>query len=550
MDEKEKKKESIDEILADLNGLLNKMPDILEGIKLPEIKPADPRSAWKEEPSPASPGSDSAAEPESTPPQSEPPPYSVEPAGLEAAPLLPEIKPVPQEINPERESDLPEAEEIPMAGAAAPEIPEDSPVPPVVEAAPEAGALQDLQKPVVEEKGEVVYDLDSLREEEAAIENAFKPEPEKEEEKKPEPRFEGTRDFGVPDIDTLMKLSKEEILPDGRVEGRGERVEDGGISEPVVSGAVPEEAPEKQEEPFPAIEQAVEPAPEPASESAAEPAPAPEPRLEPEAVVSAPVPENIAIVPAGVGEEGGVMDLKKDDSVNEEKPEPSPEAAENTLSGAENTAGTEPEQSSPREFSLKEKEPDLEEPKLVIEQAGSVFNSDNVTVPGGEDKTVVIPPSAGPEQDRTVIYEAGTDPGAASRGAADLDSLAARPVPEGIPPERVRTVAFLYAAEDAGLCAGALAELDAICLKSPAKPMFIKRAFVQVCEPGNSGNVVMQKVVDSAACGLVCFGDLPQENVFEIENVFTAGGVFFRHLPRESFNHSAALDLVTEFILK
>ena len=42
MDKKnEKKKESIDEILSDLNGLLNKMPSILDGIKMPEIKPVE-----------------------------------------------------------------------------------------------------------------------------------------------------------------------------------------------------------------------------------------------------------------------------------------------------------------------------------------------------------------------------------------------------------------------------------------------------------------------------------------------------------------------------
>jgi len=532
MDEKEKKKESIDEILADLNGLLNKMPDILEGIKLPEIKPADLRSVWKDEPALPTPvraedvpdkivnpgESPASAEPDSPAlrpqPQAEPMAYSVEPAGLDAAPLLPEIKPVSEEIKPGEQADPAEGEKSPPADpvpadapTAAPPLPSGDAVPDFYtpqkadEIPPDGPAL----KSQVSEVEEPLYDLDSLKEEEAAIENAFKLEPEKEEEGKPAAQFEGTRDFGVPDIDALIKLSQEEALPNGLAEDRGERVEE----------------PEKQAELSPAIEQAAEPALEPG--------------LEPEAAVPVPDLENIAIAPVGAGEEGGVMDLKKDDSVNEENSKPPLDAAENTLSEAENAVGTEAEQPSPQ---------------LVIEQANSVFNSDNVPAPGGDDKTVVIPPSTGPEQDKTVIYEAGTDPGTTSRRAADLDSLAAKPVPEGIPPERVRTVAFLYAADDAALCAGMLAELDAICLKSSAKPMFIKRAFVQVCEPGNSGNVVMQKVADSAACGLVCLGDLPQENVFEIENVFTAGGVFFRHFPRESFNHSAALDLVTEFILK
>ena len=49
MDEKKetRKQESIDEILSDLNGLLNKMPALLEGIKLPEITPIDLSDALK-----------------------------------------------------------------------------------------------------------------------------------------------------------------------------------------------------------------------------------------------------------------------------------------------------------------------------------------------------------------------------------------------------------------------------------------------------------------------------------------------------------------------
>jgi hypothetical protein len=80
--------------------------------------------------------------------------------------------------------------------------------------------------------------------------------------------------------------------------------------------------------------------------------------------------------------------------------------------------------------------------------------------------------------------------------------------------------------------------------------MFIKRGFVQIFTPGLGGTVYMQKVADSGSVGLISVGNVPQENVYEVENVFTAGGVFFRHFPREALTHSAALDLVTEFILK
>ena len=73
---------------------------------------------------------------------------------------------------------------------------------------------------------------------------------------------------------------------------------------------------------------------------------------------------------------------------------------------------------------------------------------------------------------------------------------------------------------------------------------------VDVCGTGINGNVVLQKVADAKALGLLCLGSVPQETVYEVENVFTAAGVFFKHYTRETFNHSVALDLVMEFILK
>ncbi|MEI7530239.1 MAG: hypothetical protein WCK76_14975, partial [Elusimicrobiota bacterium] len=228
-------------------------------------------------------------------------------------------------------------------------------------------------------------------------------------------------------------------------------------------------------------------------------------------------------------------------------PAPQPQAAD-----AAAPAG-EPKSASPQEFIIEAKEPASAEPAPGIERPNSAFGvSAPSAAPGDEDKTMVIaPPASGGDGDKTVIYEAGsTSPGTTSRRREDLDSMSSKPVPEGIPAARVRSLAFLYAQDDAPLCSDVLAELDAICLKSPSKPMFIKRAFVQVCEPGTNGNVVLQKITDAQALGVVVLGEVPQENVYEIENALTAGGVFFRHLNRDGFSHSAVLDLVTELILK
>jgi len=168
--------------------------------------------------------------------------------------------------------------------------------------------------------------------------------------------------------------------------------------------------------------------------------------------------------------------------------------------------------------------------------------------PAAEERTVVIAPSQS-EGEKTVIFD-GTASAAPASAPRDLGSLSVRPAPENVQPERIRNVAFIYAGGEESFCAEVLADLDAICLKSASSPMFIARSFVDVCEPGTNGNVVMQKVVDAKAAGLVCLGGVAQESVYEMENVFTAAGAFFRHLTRENYSRSAALDLVMEFILK
>jgi len=175
--------------------------------------------------------------------------------------------------------------------------------------------------------------------------------------------------------------------------------------------------------------------------------------------------------------------------------------------------------------------------------------------PPAEEKTMVLPPAQpGQDGDQTVVFE-GANAAAAAAGAApdepkDFGMLSTRTAPDNVKPEQVRSLAFIYAVGEEDFCADVLCELDAICLKSSASPMFINRPLVEVCGDGVNGNVVLQKVSDAKSLGLVCLGNVPQETVYEVENVFTAAGVFFRHYTRETFGHSAALDLVMELILK
>ncbi len=257
-----------------------------------------------------------------------------------------------------------------------------------------------------------------------------------------------------------------------------------------------------------------------------------------------------------------------------EQPAPAPEAAE-TLSlepaarepvqepAAEPAAASEAPQPGGIELS-----PGLElgaPPRFgaegqAIPAPDAALDGADETIPGGAglelggasgDETLAISPSEVPsgEEEKTVIFQAS--PVTTSRAqAADLFALAVKDVPEGIPQERVRSLVFIYSPEDKALCATVLAELDSICLKSATKPMFIKRASVKECEPDANANFLHQSVAESGAQGMVCVGSVPQDKVYELENAFSNSGGFFRYYDASTFSHSAALDLVTDLILR
>ena len=173
-----------------------------------------------------------------------------------------------------------------------------------------------------------------------------------------------------------------------------------------------------------------------------------------------------------------------------------------------------------------------------------------LTVGGGDaDKTVVVNPE--PHEEKTVIFQASSAPGITSSAtSSDLAELSSKQTPAGIPDERVRSLFFLYAPQDSGMCASLLAEIDAVCSRSQTSPMFIKRAGVNLFDPDMNSNFVLQTVTDSGAAGLVCVGGIPQEKVYEIENVFNSSPLYFRHVDADSFSHSTVLNLVLDMIVR
>ena len=526
----DKKKESIDEILSDLNGLLNRMPSILDGIKMPEIKPVEFAPAREEK------------RPEPAQPPAQPPAEADKTVVLEGFQGLPEGSQAPE---PQPKS--------------APQVPSDASDKTIVieslSSLPEGAKAPREEKLVPQSLGDFMFGGDASGMEQPAEEPGPEPqEPKPAEAPKPAEEdvrvsFETTKDFGgIPDIDALMQLSESDL--------------DGLSAEEQAGEAAPAPGPAAKEEPAPVSLPEISPA-EPAAveePSAAPGASAEAPAAAPEQPEAQPSEDELAEFEkqlAAAAPQGGEMENKpEEEKPQPEQPEERPAQEAGAPAGFEaltiepEGAASQPEPSLSVEPSPAEAQPAQPEPGLVLEPASAAVTPP--AEPSGEE-TLVVPPPAGAasDEEKTVIFEAGSTPGVTSRSqAGDLAGLAEKPAPEGIPPERQRSLAFLYAVEDKALCASLLAELDAICLKSADKPMFIRRASVRECEADVNANYVLQSVNDAGANGLICVGAIPQEKVYEIESVFNSAGGFFRHYDSSNFGHSAALDLVMDLILR
>ena len=628
MDDKneKKKKESIDEILSDLNGLLNRMPSILDGIKMPEIKPAEFTPAREEK------------KPEPARPPAQPPVEADKTVVLEGFQGLPEGAPEPE----------PQPEPRPSEDAG-----DKTVVIEPLSSLPEGAKAPAQDKLVTQSLGEFMFGEGASGMDQPAEEPSPEPEEPKPAAAAPKPEedvhvsFETTKDFGgIPDIDALMQLSDSDL--DGLAsEEQPQAAPAPAAKEEPAPAVLPEPAPEPEPAAQPAEER---PAPEAFPETAPEgteapaqpeaqpstdelaefekqlaaaapqgvemdnrpeeekPQPEPAPEAQPGGTEAVPGFEGLTIEPEGGAEPQPEPAASAEPKPEEAQPlqiepsisiEPQPEAAQTLQLEPAAAAEPKPEEAQPPQaepsISLEpqpeaaqtlqlepavsaEAQPPQGEPGLSLEprgeeparpageveltvgaqpEPGLVLEPASAAVtPGAEpsgEETLVVPPPSGASEDeeKTVIFEAGAAPGVTTRSqAGDLDSLAEKPAPEGLPPERQRSLAFLYGSDDKALCATVLSELDAICLKSQEKPMFIRRASVRECDADANANYILQSVTDSGANGLVCVGAIPQEKIYEIESVFNSGGAFFRHYDSSSFSHSAALDLVMDLILR
>ncbi|MBI4656522.1 MAG: hypothetical protein HY746_07240 [Elusimicrobia bacterium] len=604
-DDTDKEKESIEEILGDLNALLNKMPAILSDIKMPEIKPVEipPLSdvspaVWQGDL--AEGGSEGGGQAEE---KTESEPVEIEKSKLEieslADSIVEEMQRQDEVAGTERHCPSRDS-----AGRAAGTEQENEPQQP----------LDTGKQNGSKEYPEFEFDLSSEASA-GAGETDVKKEPVETEQEKLIPQrqpgadsFSGqTADVAVPDIDDLLNLSSEsssvrEDEPKGVIEFKNVQI---AFSEPDVQAGL---EPTKLEEQI--QQQGGEMSLNENSQEDKEIKKEPEQRASGSSSVGGIVPrpeqtpqekeymETIKLDPSelefkamadepvaktgqdseGQGELQDKMETGPGESMEQSQALGEQTPSADGLGVTKEDISAQPAETMPESLEVKASQQEvvsaLEMPavsggieiqkKIDLNPVQTDFGQTLPGVPNGLSSEALAKGEALAQADqggesapqeaaeeKTVMWS-GQDPSLTSRIQLEdinLDDVSSKTPPESIPSERVKTLAFLYSMGDEKLCASMLAKIDSICLKSRTKPMFVKRSFVRVFEPDMKGSYLLELASQSACSGVVCVGNIPHENVYDIENSFNSSNLFFRHISYDNFTHPVMVDMIADLIL-
>ncbi len=539
-----KDKKTLDEILADLNKILGKMPDLTQKLKAPEIKPIDFSAIADEK---ISPKTENAA-----------PEESVERLQEQEKPSL---EPVPEGQN---ENITAMADEEPLPA-----------VSPVQETA--GSNIDFVIEPQQDDGGAAGQPLNT---------QAFQDEDEKDAQDK---ILGNTADFGVPDIDFLMNLEqshsgedkKDESGPADLKNQPENIVLDGGEMEDNNQG---KEKFEPKEENLQANENPAEPEKESTlslNDSVIEPSP--ETAVKPDENAAEPAQEISLELNEPKSESGTEISLeaeleKLEQQPGSETPEETADAAQKTEDISEKTIVVDPSEINLQEpkkdengglildlnlevapsAEQKEQPQDREKSAGIadgLEQFTLAVNdnsSNAADAPSPEEKTVVFEPSihaAQPEssdsqEEKTVVFS----PDETNRIPQSERDFTLDHAPASIPAERTKNAGFIFS--DKNMLNYVLKTLDEICLASNEKPMFINRAFVFEYSDDLSPNMINQKASETSCQAVVAAGEFPHERIYELETVFSSSGIVFRHFKISDFSKSQAIDFVLDLIAK
>lgn len=169
-----------------------------------------------------------------------------------------------------------------------------------------------------------------------------------------------------------------------------------------------------------------------------------------------------------------------------------------------------------------------------------------------EDKTLVFEPSIpeqqgqdlGLQEEKTAVFS----PDETNSILQSDRDFSTDQAPSQIPSERIKNAGFIFS--DRNMLNHVLKTLDEICLASKDKPMFINRSFIFEYSQDFSSNLINQKAAETSCQAIVAAGEMPHENVYELETVFSSAGIIFRHFKPSDFSKSQAIDFILDLIAK
>lgn len=201
-----------------------------------------------------------------------------------------------------------------------------------------------------------------------------------------------------------------------------------------------------------------------------------------------------------------------------------------------------------KEQSVSEENLESELEKFTIEREKSPLeNSDNDS--SRDEKTLIFEPDSNSDdaksaEEKTVVFSPSQD----SLNPEENQDFTSIEPPSRVPEERIKNVGFI--STDRNLLNHALKVMDEICLASESKPMFVKRAFVLDYTEEMNANFINQKASESACVAVAAVGEFPHEKIYELETVFSSGGKIFVSFTPADFSKSKVIDFVMDLIVK
>lgn len=124
-------------------------------------------------------------------------------------------------------------------------------------------------------------------------------------------------------------------------------------------------------------------------------------------------------------------------------------------------------------------------------------------------------------------------------------------LPEKIPGEQVRRLAFLSSAAQRPLLAEFVKFVDGFTRKALKKPIYLRKVLVEeVSDRSDPGAVLGRAKAAGAVAVLALISGLPEARVREFEREFAQSGLFYQVVPPgEALKRSFALDLSTQLNL-